>query len=330
MTIEQVDIIEQAKASLREHEGFVLCLALQTHGSSPRCAGTWMGVKASGELVGTIGGGSLEAVALREALAALEAKTSHCVHHLLSGSNSDTGMICGGDITLCYVVFDHTSLPAVVNMSNLLTTQEGGWLVLEHLKGKVSFHVYDHHEQPLKFVESPHALSTSFIYDHKKEVFIQRLKQEGRTYIFGGGHVGQAVAAVCARAGFSVVVIDDRPGLISENRYPTSVCTKLGSYTNISASCSLTHDDAVIITTAGHRSDLHVAEQALKASPAYIGCLGSSRKTAFLHEKLLEKGFSPSEVDSIHMPVGIAIGAEGPEEIAISIAAELIAWRHSC
>lgn len=130
-----------------------------------------------------------------------------------------------------------------------------------------------------------------------------------------------------AGAGFAVVSCDNRAEMLSEELLPGVLDRRLVDYGDLAASCKIGPRDIVISSTAGHGSDFAVVSQALAAHPAYLGCLGSKKKTAFIHGKLAEEGYSDEDIASIHMPIGIKIGAETPNEIAISIAAELIAHR---
>ena len=158
--------------------------------------------------------------------------------------------------------------------------------------------------------------------------YIEPLCPEGLTYIFGSGHVGRALAPVLANAGFAVVSCDDRAEKLTDDLLPGISDRRVVDYADLASTCAIGPRDIVISSTAGHGSDLKVVSQALGARPAYLGCLGSKKKTAFIHGKLAEEGYAQEEIDSIHMPIGIKIGAETPAEIAVSIAAELIAHRH--
>lgn len=327
MTREQAKIVNAAIEALHNDEQFVLCVALETEGSSPRSAGTWMGVTANGQTVGTIGGGSLERIAVREAGDALKVGSSRCVQHLLSGAHSDTGMVCGGSITLCHHVLSASDSAALATLADLLETPQGGWMLLEDLDGAVRLDVCAHDGLPAAPAFLALACDPAPTLVAEEHVFVQSVRREEKIFVFGGGYIGQALAAVLARADFSVTVIDDRAGLVCEELFPEDVTVIQGDYGNIGESVSICPDDAVVIVTASHASDAAVAQQALLAGPAYLGCLGSTRKTRYLREKLTERGFSQADIDTLHMPIGLDIGAEGPEEIAISIAAELIAWR---
>ena len=104
---------------------------------------------------------------------------------------------------------------------------------------------------------------------------------------------------------------------------------RLVDYKNLSELCPIGPRDLVVVATAGHKSDIDVVIQAMRAKPAYLGCLGSRRKTAFVRARLEQEGFTQEQIDELHLPIGVAIEAEDPEEIAISIAAEMIHLRRT-
>ena len=104
---------------------------------------------------------------------------------------------------------------------------------------------------------------------------------------------------------------------------------RLVDYKNLSKQCPIGPRDLVVVATAGHKSDIDVVIQAMRAKPAYLGCLGSRRKTAFVRARLEQEGFTQDQIDGLHLPIGVAIEAEDPEEIAISIAAEMIHLRRT-
>ena len=125
------------------------------------------------------------------------------------------------------------------------------------------------------------------------------------------------------------MVCDDRPGTLAPDWVPGVYDRRLVDYKNLSKQCPIGPRDLVVVATAGHKSDIDVVIQAMRAKPAYLGCLGSRRKTAFVHARLEQEGFTKEQIDELHLPIGVAIEAEDPEEIAISIAAEMIHLRRT-
>lgn len=149
----------------------------------------------------------------------------------------------------------------------------------------------------------------------------------GRVYIFGGGHVSQALVPAIAAVGFRPVVYDDRPEFADKALFPQAEEVLCGGFEDLSRQVRVTPDDYVVIMTRGHQADYEVLTQTLRSGAKYLGCIGSRRKLALCRDRLLAAGFTAEEYAGVHAPIGLAIGAETPEEIAVSVTAELIAVR---
>ena len=157
--------------------------------------------------------------------------------------------------------------------------------------------------------------------------YIEPLARAGRVYIFGGGHVGCALVPVLAAVGFRVTMYDNREELAKPERYPAADEVIFGSFADISGKVTLTADDYAVVMTPGHQADHEILSQVLRSDATYIGCIGSRGKVAKTRERLRADGFTEAEIDRVHAPIGLPILAETPEEIAISIAAEMIEHR---
>ena len=153
------------------------------------------------------------------------------------------------------------------------------------------------------------------------------VSRPGTVWLFGGGHVSQALAAVLAPLDFRVAVYDDRPEFTGEDRFPLAVKRVAAPFGELRRHVPLGPDDYLVIMTRGHQADFEVLRETLRAPVRYLGCIGSRRKLAICRDRLLAEGFTEAEYARLHAPIGLAIGAETPEEIAVSIAAELIAVR---
>ena len=146
--------------------------------------------------------------------------------------------------------------------------------------------------------------------------------------ICGAGHVARALAPVAAAVGFEVVVLDDRPEFAAAERFPdASRVVLLGSFAGALAGLELTSRSFIVVVTRGHAHDFSVLEQALRTPAGYIGLMGSSSKREKIFKALSANGFSAADLDRIFSPIGIAIAAETPAELAVSITAELISVR---
>jgi xanthine dehydrogenase accessory factor len=150
----------------------------------------------------------------------------------------------------------------------------------------------------------------------------------GTVYIFGAGHVSQALARLTNRVDFRTVVLDDRPEFANKERFPAADAIHvLDSFQTAIEGQIIDPDCYLVIITRGHSHDKTVLAQALGSEAGYIGMIGSRRKRDALYAALLEEGFTQSDLERVHSPIGLAIGAETPEEIAVSIVAELISQR---
>ena len=158
--------------------------------------------------------------------------------------------------------------------------------------------------------------------------FIKEFKLMSTAYIFGGGHVAYALEPVLRHVDFKTVVIDDREEYANPQRYPHADKTiAIDSFDNAFEQIETDEDSYIIIVTRGHRGDMQVLREALKQKYAYLGMIGSRRKNKLLYDRLLEEGVEQSALDTVHAPIGLKIGSETPEEIAISIVAEIIQVR---
>ncbi len=160
------------------------------------------------------------------------------------------------------------------------------------------------------------------------EIFVEPLLPQPVLCIFGGGHVSLAVARAANAAGFCIAVADDRETFANAGRFPMA-----GEiYTTYESAFEKLRPNAatyLLIVTRGHKDDMRVLAWAVRTPARYIGMIGSKRKVLSIYKALEKKGYSPEEFAHVHAPVGLAIGALAPEEIAVSIVAELIAVRRN-
>jgi xanthine dehydrogenase accessory factor len=157
----------------------------------------------------------------------------------------------------------------------------------------------------------------------RMEVFVEPIHPTPQLRIFGAGHVAQATAPLARSIGFAVTVIDEREELNTPERFP-GCATELRDAATVLKAATLGEDDWVLIMTHDHRLDEEVLALCLRRRPRYIGLVGSRRKLLRIAQRILQKDPSLC-VDHVHAPVGLDLGAVGPEEIAISVAAELLA-----
>lgn len=171
-------------------------------------------------------------------------------------------------------------------------------------------------------------VSIAYIDASKPEHFIEEFDAKGTAFIFGAGHVGQALEPILRYVNFTTKVIDDRPDFASRERFPEAgSVVVLNSLANAYEGIETDENSYIIIVTRGHSWDYDVLKQTLRRPAAYIGMIGSKTKIAEVYRMLREDGFRQEELDRVYAPVGMKIFAETPEEIAVSIAGEMIKVR---
>jgi xanthine dehydrogenase accessory factor len=159
------------------------------------------------------------------------------------------------------------------------------------------------------------------------EVYVEPLLPDPMLFIFGAGHIGQCTAGIARTLGFRVSVIDDRIKYANSDRFPSADHLYVEPWDEVFRKLPVNSTSYILIATRGHQFDFACLRYALTTTARYIGLLGSRRKTKLLFQALEKEGVDPAGFERVHAPVGIDIGSETPEEIAVSIAAELIAVR---
>ena len=158
--------------------------------------------------------------------------------------------------------------------------------------------------------------------------FVEEFKERSRAFIFGGGHVARALEPVLRHVDFETYIIDDRTEYANKERFPEAAATIVCSdFDHCFDEIDPDEESFLVIVTRGHRGDLTVLRQALNKPHAYLGMIGSKRKNNLLFDTLRAEGFSDEQLAAVYAPIGLAIGSETPEEIGVSIAAEMIQVR---
>jgi xanthine dehydrogenase accessory factor len=305
-------------------------------------------VTAGGRGIGTIGGGLLEAGAMSRAAALIQSGQSAVMPFDLSYDTVDSrDMICGGraEVLLDCIhptpanraVFAHWQrlvddrqtgwLLTAVNVSNGIVSQVGHCVITA--SGKVIG------DRPALAGESADMLSAVSRVDSlctlptdQGFVLVEPAQRACTAYLFGGGHVALFTGRTAAMVGFRVSVADDREEFANRARFPESDDIRvLENFEQAFADVTVGERDYIVILTRGHLHDKTVLAQALGTDAGYIGMIGSRKKRDAIYGALLKEGFSQADIDRVHSPIGLAIGAETPEEIAVSIVAEMIRHR---
>jgi len=158
-------------------------------------------------------------------------------------------------------------------------------------------------------------------------LFFDLVQPREQLLILGGGHVGRALAAIAPSLGFHVTVGDDRDAFLEPGRFPATVATLRGSFTEIVGRFPFDPSTYVVIASRGHLCDLECVRAVLGKPYRFAGFMGSRRKTRLVLAQVLADGFDPAAVDALRAPIGLELGAETPEELAVAIAGELVAVR---
>lgn len=299
----------------------VLCTVVHSGGSAPRSAGAHMAVFADGSTRGTVGGGRLELFAAKEGLSLLQRQTSALRAYDLSEREGGIGMACGGNVIVSYLYLGPEQADFVRAMAAAFDATAPCWLKLVIAEdGRTDVSLSNGADRSLCAAQPVWMPGTPAVYT-------EPLTQPGRVYLFGAGHVGRALAPVLHYIGFEVTVYDNRAELASPAHFPTAHEIIVGDFRRIFDKVSLTADDYAVVMTPGHQADYEILEQVLRTPATYIGCIGSRKKVALTRERLAAAGFSQQDIDRVHAPIGLPILAETPEEIAISVAAEMIRHR---
>ena len=156
-------------------------------------------------------------------------------------------------------------------------------------------------------------------------VFRNRAEQKRRAIIAGGGHISLPLTQILGIAGFEATVIDDRPEFAHQARFPGAHRVICRDFPGALAELDIDDMTAVIIVTRGHRYDMDCLKAVIGRQPYYLGMIGSQRRVRGIMEQLLDEGYDPVLIGRLRAPIGLDIGAQTPEEIAVSIAAEVIA-----
>ncbi len=156
------------------------------------------------------------------------------------------------------------------------------------------------------------------------DVFIEPIKALPAVYIFGAGHIAQPLSRMAGIAGFKVTVVDDRPTFANRERFPEADAIYGESFDEAFSQLEAGDNSYIVIVTRGHLHDQHVLKWALGTDARYIGMIGSKRKINTIYKSLKEEGVPEGEFKRVHAPIGLDIGAETPEEIAVSILAEIV------
>jgi len=253
-----MDLYEEIVRLRKDGRRGAIATIVNVRGSIPSFKTAKMLVRDDGSIVGTIGGGCVEAEVWQAAREVMESEKPRTLSFDLNQDPKyDTGLVCGGTL----------------------------------------------------------------------EIFVEPILPPAELYIFGAGHVAASLYKVARIAGFEVTIIDDREAYANRERFPEAQQVIAEDFDKAAAKLMPGESSYIVLATRGHRDDMRMLRWAVQTPARYIGMIGSKRKTITIFKELQNEGLAAHLFDRVHAPVGLDIGAITPEEIAVSITAELIAAR---
>jgi xanthine dehydrogenase accessory factor len=332
-------------------EKAVLATIITKLGPAPREKGAKLLVREDGSSLGAISGGCVEAEVWQEAMEAIKTGKAKVIgFHLTEKDAVESGLICGGRIEVYldplwrrYGTQEDTIFQEIVQILSegvkaiLATsiqrsdsTPQGKLLIKADgtTLGSLGNDLLDRsvleHARKCSGREEPILVSI-----REAEVYLEPISPTPALYIFGGGHISLPLVRIGKIIGFKVIVIDDRELYANKNRFPEADEVYALGFESFFDQFKLPPFAYVIIVTRGHQYDELVLERALKTEATYIGMIGSKRKVRYTYEQLKTRGVTEEELSRVHSPIGLDIKAETPEEIAVSILAEVIQKRRT-
>lgn len=327
---------------------FAIVTIINTKGSTPRKPGTKMLVTQDGQVFGTIGGGCGEAEVRREALNALSVlKPSRYMVNMTQENAAEEGMVCGGlmevfiDILPAHSDKDKQFLleyidsltkkeePVLVTLIEQSLFSKPGFVpkaFTSSARGLVSNVSYEEFVKPLGQVlqEEAHEKLAKVVRFKEREYFIEHQAKSTELIILGGGHIALPLAKVARLLGYYITVIDDRPSFANTSRFDQADRVICNDFKKATHELKISTNTYIVIVTRGHQHDKACLEAVINSPAAYIGMIGSRRRVKALKSELLNEGVSSEVISRVFTPIGLEIGAETPEEIAISILAQII------
>jgi xanthine dehydrogenase accessory factor len=339
------EVVEDIARWFDEGESILLATVVRTWGSSPRIPGAKMAFTPSGKVSGSVSGGCVEGAVIQEGLDALRQGRSILLHYGVADETAmEVGLACGGQIDI-YVqplsreLFNRLRAPmsrqepvvllTVTRGSQEVFGQQAVWTPESELPASIPVEWSGAAEALASEAATAQApLSRQIQYQNQAfELFADPILPPLSIVLVGGAHISVALAQLAKAAGFRTTVIDPRRAFGSPERFP-GIDQLIQTWPDDAfQQVRLDPSTAIVMLTHDPKIDDPALAIALSSPAFYIGALGSRKTQAARRQRLLEAGFEPGQLDRIHGPVGLEIGARLPEEIAVSILAEIIAVR---
>jgi xanthine dehydrogenase accessory factor len=352
-----MDIFKETIDALEHEDRVMLATIISTSGSTPASALSKMLVKNNcSSLIGTVGGGCMEADVAEHAKIIYPEKTAKIVSYRLVEDGIEQGLICGGTLTILIEPVVKENIPLFNRLRTLRDEGEDCVLatILSDGGKSVEKAIVAHPDASNRFPKTVETLTsdefkvelksldvniedivrkvynrgeTEYLKTESFELILEPILGKPSLIIFGGGHVSKFVSRTAAMAGFGVTVVDDREMFANAKRFPEAEKTIAVDFENAFEHVAVKQSTYIVIVTRGHRYDEVVLEQAVKTPAKYIGMIGSKRKVFTTYEHLVERGTPVHVLKNVYSPMGLDIGAVTAEEIAVSIVSEMIKVR---
>ena len=310
-----MEIWRFAAEKLKRNESVMMLVVAESSGSSPGRQGFKMAVAAD-EICGSIGGGVMEVRLAELAKGKSEFAIVEQVHRKSSANSS--GMICSGRQTVIFYRFDSSHLKTIREIIRTIENGQPKVLQISNFK----FQISDRRAEDFDFKFEQRGVN-NFIYREK-------LGFKNRLFIIGGGHCALALSELMSKMDFHISLFDDRPNLntLEKNKFAHAKQI-IESYCEIDEFIGSGANHFVVVMTLGYKTDEVVIRQLLDKKFKYFGVLGSRAKMTTLLKDLRKEGFAEEKLNRIRTPIGLPINSRTPEEIAVSIAAEIIRVKNS-
>jgi len=345
-------VLRETLKELEKGVPCVLATVVRANGSTPRKAGAKLLVRKDGSGAGTLGGGCIEGNIWITAKTLLENHEGPLTNRYMLNEDiaARDGMVCGGSI---YLFLDRIHEPQLFLpfIKEILAVYEGDRAVALVTMIKSPYGTDLHVGAKLLVREDGSRMGTlgnlgldneaakragTLMADGNEacletlgesEIFLEPYHCPPTLVLMGGGHVNKAVAPLAKTVGFQVYVIDDRPEFANPEQFPDAKATIARAFDEALSDVPVNRNTYIIVATRGHRDDDRALDAAVRTEARYLGLLGSKRKVTLVFEELMKNGIAIERIKDIHAPIGLDIHARTPEEIALSIVAELVRFR---
>lgn len=313
--MKEVNFWKEIHENLSKYGNLALSIVYDADHSTPGRVGFKMFVTPEGNIRGSVGGGKVEGMVIEECkeLYTGEKLNNYFKEYKLLGNAPDSiGMICNGIQVIGFVLLRNNDSLIIEEIIKSFDSHSEGTLIIS---------------------ENSFEYSTESVpktgFNTQSGTYFERIGSRNRVYIFGGGHVGLAISRLMSQLDFKVIVIDNRKEIstLKENTFADEVI--INNF--VEATDIIIEDDYsyVVIVTPGHLQDKDVLRAVLNKNVKYIGMMGSESKVRTLFKELVSEGIDSGKFKRVHSPIGLKIKSETPDEIAVSIAAEIIAVKNA-